>query len=74
MITPSWTASPWSVSSVSSTGPAAGACGWSIAATRDPQGESDTTFALQLVLKGLTNVGDPADRLLERGILGYESD
>lgn len=37
-------------------------------------GESDTAIALQLVLKGLTNVGDPADRLLERGILGYESD
>ncbi len=37
-------------------------------------GEYDTAIALQLVLKGLTNVGDPADRLLERGILGYESD
>ena len=37
-------------------------------------GESDTAIALQLILKGLTNVGDPADRLLERGILGYESD
>jgi LPS-assembly protein len=37
-------------------------------------GESDTAIALQLVLKGLTNVGDPADRLLERGILGYEVD
>ncbi len=37
-------------------------------------GESDTAIALQLVLKGLTNVGDPADRLLERGILGYETD
>jgi len=41
-------------------------------ATRD--GEYDTAVAVQLVLKGLTNVGDPADSLLERGILGYESD
>lgn len=41
-------------------------------ASRD--GESDTAIALQLMLKGLTNVGDPADRLLERGILGYEAD
>jgi LPS-assembly protein len=41
-------------------------------ATRE--GEYDTAIAVQLVLKGLTNVGDPADRLLERGILGYESD
>ncbi len=37
-------------------------------------GESDTAIALQLVLKGLTNVGDPVDRLLERGILGFDSD
>ena len=29
--------------------------------------------ALQLELKGFTNVGDPADKLLERGILGYRS-
>jgi len=41
-------------------------------ASRD--GETDTAVALQLVLKGLTNVGDSADRLLERGILGYEAD
>jgi len=37
-------------------------------------GETDTAIAVQLVLKGLTNVGDSADRLLERGILGYEAD
>jgi LPS-assembly protein len=37
-------------------------------------GNSDTAIAVQLVLKGLTNVGDPAGRLLERGILGYEAD
>ena len=37
-------------------------------------GEFDNVIAVQLVLKGLTNVGDQADRLLERGILGYETD
>ena len=37
-------------------------------------GEYDTAIAVQLILKGLTNVGDPADRMLERGILGYETD
>lgn len=37
-------------------------------------GDSDTAIALQLILKGLTNVGDPAGRQLERGILGYEAD
>ena len=36
-------------------------------------GTSDTAVALQLELKGLTSVGDPADKLLERGILGYTS-
>ncbi len=41
-------------------------------ASRD--GEKDSAIAVQLVLKGLTNVGDSADRLLERGILGYEAD
>ena len=41
-------------------------------ASRD--GESDTAIAVQLVLKGLTNVGDSADRLLERGILGYQAE
>ena len=35
-------------------------------------GNTDTAIAVQLVLKGLTNVGDSADRLLERGILGYD--
>ncbi|MCC7489277.1 MAG: LPS assembly protein LptD [Gammaproteobacteria bacterium] len=37
-------------------------------------GDSDTAIAVQLILKGLTNVGDPAGRQLERGILGYEAD
>ena len=37
-------------------------------------GTSDTAIALQLELKGLSSVGDPADKLLERGILGYTRD
>ncbi|MGH8495156.1 MAG: LPS-assembly protein LptD [Gammaproteobacteria bacterium] len=37
-------------------------------------GESDTSVAIQLELKGLANVGDSADRLFERGILGYAAD
>ena len=40
--------------------------------TRD--GTRDTSFGLQLVLKGMTSVGTGADRLLERGILGYSAD
>ena len=39
--------------------------------TRD--GTRDTTFGLQLVLKGMTSLGTAADRMLERGILGYSS-
>ncbi len=34
-------------------------------------GTADSSVAIQLELKGLTSVGDPADRQLERGILGY---
>ena len=37
--------------------------------TRD--GTRDSSFGLQLVLKGMTSVATKADRLLERGILGY---
>lgn len=37
--------------------------------TRD--GTRDSSFSLQLVLKGMASVGTKADRLLERGILGY---
>ena len=37
--------------------------------TRD--GTRDTSFGLQLVLKGMTSLGTAADRMLERGILGY---
>jgi LPS-assembly protein len=40
--------------------------------TRD--GTRDSSFGLQLVLKGMTNVGTAADKLLERGILGYSED
>lgn len=36
-------------------------------------GETDNSIAIQLELRGLTSVGDPADKLLERGILGYQS-
>jgi len=40
--------------------------------TRD--GTRETTFGLQLVLKGMTSVGTAADKMLERGILGYSAD
>lgn len=40
--------------------------------TRD--GTRDSSFGLQLVLKGMTSVGTAADQLLERGILGYSPD
>jgi len=40
--------------------------------TRD--GTRDTTFGLQLVLKGMMSVGTAADKMLERGILGYSPD
>jgi LPS-assembly protein len=40
--------------------------------TRD--GTRDTTYGLQLVLKGMASVGTAADKLLERGILGYTAD
>ncbi|MDX1507845.1 MAG: LPS assembly protein LptD [Woeseiaceae bacterium] len=39
--------------------------------TRD--GTRDSSFGLQLVLKGMSSVGTSADRLLERGILGYSA-
>ena len=37
--------------------------------TRD--GTRESSFGLQLVLKGMTSVGTAADKLLENGILGY---
>jgi LPS-assembly protein len=35
-------------------------------------GESDTSINVQLVLKGFSSVGKPAERLLDRGILDYD--
>ena len=40
--------------------------------TRD--GTRDSSIGLQLVLKGMMDIGSAADRLLERGILGYSAD
>lgn len=40
--------------------------------TRD--GTRESSFGLQLVLKGMSSVGTAADKLLERGILGYSAD
>jgi LPS-assembly protein len=39
--------------------------------TRD--GSRDSSIGLQLVLKGMTSVGNAADNMLERGILGYSA-
>jgi LPS-assembly protein len=40
--------------------------------TRD--GTLDTSIGLQFVLNGMTSVGTAADKMLERGILGYSAD
>ena len=40
--------------------------------TRD--GTQDSSFGLQLVLKGMSSVGTAADKMIERGILGYSAD
>jgi len=40
--------------------------------TRD--GTRDTSIGLQFVLKGMASVGTAADKMLERGILGYSAD
>ena len=40
--------------------------------TRD--GTQDTSIGLQLVLKGMSSIGTAADKMLERGILGYSAD
>jgi LPS-assembly protein len=40
--------------------------------TRD--GTQDSSIGLQLILKGMSSVGTAADKLLERGILGYSTD
>jgi len=39
--------------------------------TRD--GSRDSSIGLQLVLKGMSSVGNSADKMLERGILGYSA-
>jgi LPS-assembly protein len=39
--------------------------------TRD--GTRDTSIGLQFILKGMTSVGTAADKMLERGILGYSA-
>ena len=39
--------------------------------TRD--GTRDSSIGLQLILKGLSSVGTAADKMLERGILGYSA-
>jgi len=36
------------------------------------EGESDSSVTLQLLLKGFGSSGSPAERLLDRGILGYD--
>ena len=53
-----------------------GSCCWGLRmvyrrylSTRD--GTRDTSYGLQLVLKGMTSLGTAADKMLERGILGY---
>ncbi len=38
------------------------------------EGNQDSSIGLQLVLKGMASVGTSADRILERGILGYSRD
>jgi LPS-assembly protein len=40
--------------------------------TRD--GTQDSSIGLQLILKGMASVGTAADKILERGILGYSAD
>ena len=37
-------------------------------------GTQDSSIGLQLVLKGMASVGTAADKILERGILGYSAD
>jgi len=39
--------------------------------TRD--GTRDSSIGLQLVLKGMSSIGTAADKMLERGILGYSA-
>jgi LPS-assembly protein len=52
-------------------------CCWSVRTSwrrylTDRTGQADTSFTIQLMLKGLGNSDSAADRLLERGILEYD--
>ncbi len=35
-------------------------------------GDTDTSFSIEFVFKGLSDIGDPVENLLDRGILGYD--
>jgi LPS-assembly protein len=35
-------------------------------------GDTDTSFSIEFVFKGLSDIGDPVESLLDRGILGYD--
>ena len=35
-------------------------------------GDTDTSFSIEFVFKGLSEIGDPVENLLDRGILGYD--
>jgi len=35
-------------------------------------GETNSSVSLEFIFKGLTNIGDPVESLLDRGILGYD--
>ena len=35
-------------------------------------GDTDTSFSIEFVFKGLSDLGDPVENLLDRGILGYD--
>jgi LPS-assembly protein len=37
-------------------------------------GDTDTSFSIEFVFKGLSDLGDPVANLLDRGILGYDLD
>ncbi len=35
-------------------------------------GDTDTSFSIEFVFKGLSDIGEPVENLLDRGILGYD--
>lgn len=52
-------------------------CCWGVRVTArrnliSRDGESDTAISVQLLLAGFSSPGSPAERMLERGILGYD--